>query len=112
MPAEAKIDVESNIEELNALRRTLLQMLFVEGNHFCPSCEASGNCQLQATAYELQVMTPTTTSSSRIALWMPRIPTSCSTLTAAFCANCACALPAKWTAKTYSPCPDAVSPNT
>jgi [NiFe] hydrogenase diaphorase moiety small subunit len=58
MPAEADVDVESNIEELNALRRTLLQMLFVEGNHFCPSCEASGNCQLQATAYELQVMTP------------------------------------------------------
>jgi [NiFe] hydrogenase diaphorase moiety small subunit len=58
MPAEAEINVESNIEELNALRRTLLQMLFVEGNHFCPSCEASGNCQLQATAYELQVMTP------------------------------------------------------
>ncbi len=58
MPAEAEMNVESNIEELNALRRTLLQMLFVEGNHFCPSCEASGNCQLQATAYQLQVMTP------------------------------------------------------
>jgi [NiFe] hydrogenase diaphorase moiety small subunit len=58
MPAEAGLQIESNIEELNALRRTLLQMLFVEGNHFCPSCEASGNCQLQATAYELQVMTP------------------------------------------------------
>jgi [NiFe] hydrogenase diaphorase moiety small subunit len=58
MPAEAGLSIESDIEELNALRRTLLQMLFVEGNHFCPSCEASGNCQLQATAYALQVMTP------------------------------------------------------
>jgi len=58
MPAEAGLEVESNIEELNGLRRTLVQMLFVEGNHFCPSCEASGNCQLQATAYELQMMTP------------------------------------------------------
>ena len=58
MSAEAGLQVESNIEELNALRRTLVQMLFVEGNHFCPSCEASGNCQLQATAYQLQVMTP------------------------------------------------------
>jgi len=28
LPAEADIEVESNIEELNALRRTLLQMLF------------------------------------------------------------------------------------
>ncbi|MCK7508568.1 MAG: hypothetical protein MZV70_33925 [Desulfobacterales bacterium] len=23
-------------------------MLFVEGNHFCPSCEKSGDCRLQA----------------------------------------------------------------
>ena len=25
-------------------------MLFVEGNHFCPGCEKSGNCQLQHQA--------------------------------------------------------------
>lgn len=42
--------VESDTAELNAHRKTLLQMLFVEGNHFCPSCERSGNCLLQATA--------------------------------------------------------------
>jgi [NiFe] hydrogenase diaphorase moiety small subunit len=47
--------VESNTDELNAQRKTLLQMLFVEGNHFCPSCEKSGNCLLQATAYELNM---------------------------------------------------------
>ena len=58
MPAATGMQIESDIEELNDLRRTLLQMLFVEGNHFCPSCEASGNCQLQATAYALQMMTP------------------------------------------------------
>ena len=56
--AQAGLTVESDTEELNGERRALLQMLFVEGNHFCPSCEASGNCQLQATAYELQMMTP------------------------------------------------------
>lgn len=50
--------IESNSEELNAERRTLLQMLFVEGNHFCPSCEKSGDCKLQATAYALGMMTP------------------------------------------------------
>jgi [NiFe] hydrogenase diaphorase moiety small subunit len=50
--------VESNTEELNAHRKTLLQMLFVEGNHFCPSCEKSGNCQLQATAYAMQMEGP------------------------------------------------------
>ena len=30
--------------------------LFTEGNHFCPSCEASGDCTLQAVAYELGMM--------------------------------------------------------
>lgn len=50
--------VESDTEEINDERRALLQMLFVEGNHFCPSCEKSGNCQLQATAYELKMMSP------------------------------------------------------
>jgi len=58
MPAASGIKVESDTEELNSMRRALVQMLFVEGNHFCPSCEASGNCQLQATAYALQMMTP------------------------------------------------------
>ena len=50
--------VESNTEEINAERRALTQMLFVEGNHFCPSCEKSGACQLQATAYHLGMMSP------------------------------------------------------
>jgi [NiFe] hydrogenase diaphorase moiety small subunit len=35
-------------ESAQAYRRTLVQMLFVEGNHFCPGCEKNGNCQLQA----------------------------------------------------------------
>ncbi|MDP2808984.1 MAG: 2Fe-2S iron-sulfur cluster-binding protein [Rhodocyclaceae bacterium] len=50
--------VENRTAELDSKRRTLLQMLFVEGNHFCPSCEKSGNCLLQATAYEMNMMTP------------------------------------------------------
>jgi [NiFe] hydrogenase diaphorase moiety small subunit len=50
--------VASNTELLNGQRKTLLQMLFVEGNHFCPSCEKSGNCLLQATAYQMQMEGP------------------------------------------------------
>ena len=50
--------VESNTAELNAQRKTMLQMLFVEGNHFCPSCEKSGNCSLQATAYAMGMEGP------------------------------------------------------
>jgi [NiFe] hydrogenase diaphorase moiety small subunit len=58
MRASTGMVVENNTEELNAERRALTQMLFVEGNHFCPSCEKSGNCQLQATAYHLGMMSP------------------------------------------------------
>jgi [NiFe] hydrogenase diaphorase moiety small subunit len=45
--------VENRSAEVDGRRRVLLQMLFVEGNHFCPSCEKSGECLLQATAYEM-----------------------------------------------------------
>ena len=50
--------VENNTQELNSDRKALVQMLFVEGNHICPACEASGNCQLQAAAYYLSMMNP------------------------------------------------------
>jgi [NiFe] hydrogenase diaphorase moiety small subunit len=50
--------VESETDEINNERRMLIQMLLVEGNHFCPSCEKSGNCKLQALGYALEVMTP------------------------------------------------------
>lgn len=56
--AKDGMEVESNTPDLNDKRRTMLQMLFVEGNHFCPSCEKSGNCMLQALAYELEMLTP------------------------------------------------------
>jgi [NiFe] hydrogenase diaphorase moiety small subunit len=56
-PAAAGDVVESETEELNGLRKTLVQFLFTEGNHFCPSCEQSGNCTLQAVAYHLQMTT-------------------------------------------------------
>jgi [NiFe] hydrogenase diaphorase moiety small subunit len=58
MPAVAGMEVESDTAEINDKRRMLVQMLLVEGNHFCPSCEKSGNCKLQALGYTLGVMTP------------------------------------------------------
>ncbi|MBX3685390.1 MAG: (2Fe-2S)-binding protein [Rhodocyclaceae bacterium] len=58
MPAKEGWEVESDTPEMNGERRALLQMLFVEGNHFCPSCEKSGDCQLQALAYDLEMLTP------------------------------------------------------
>lgn len=58
LAAREGLEVENNTPELNEKRRTMLQMLFVEGNHFCPSCEKSGNCMLQGLAYELEMLTP------------------------------------------------------
>ncbi|OGA04021.1 MAG: NADP oxidoreductase [Betaproteobacteria bacterium RIFCSPLOWO2_02_FULL_62_17] len=56
--AVENVDVKCETQELNADRRSLLQMLFVEGNHFCPSCEKSGNCALQAVAYRVGMRDP------------------------------------------------------
>jgi [NiFe] hydrogenase diaphorase moiety small subunit len=58
LQAAAGLNVENRTAELDDKRRTLLQLLFIEGNHFCPSCEKSGDCLLQATAYELGMMSP------------------------------------------------------
>ncbi|XSG86079.1 MAG: 2Fe-2S iron-sulfur cluster-binding protein [Methylohalobius sp. ZOD2] len=52
-PAAENQEVISASEEVRHLRLRLTQMLFVEGNHLCPSCEASGSCELQATGYYL-----------------------------------------------------------
>lgn len=57
-PAQAGVAVLNRTPELDGRRRLLLQMLFVEGNHFCPSCEKSGQCLLQATAYEMGMFGP------------------------------------------------------
>jgi [NiFe] hydrogenase diaphorase moiety small subunit len=57
-PIAPDMVVESNTEKVNALRRHLIEMLFVEGNHFCMFCEKSGNCELQALAYRFGVTAP------------------------------------------------------
>lgn len=52
------LTVENNTEELTDMRKGLIEMLFVEGNHQCPSCEKSGNCELQALAYHYRMDVP------------------------------------------------------
>jgi [NiFe] hydrogenase diaphorase moiety small subunit len=52
-PAAPGLTVENESDHIRALRRDLVEMLFHEGNHLCPICEASGNCELQAMAYRL-----------------------------------------------------------
>jgi [NiFe] hydrogenase diaphorase moiety small subunit len=50
--------VENDTEELRALRRNIIDMLFIEGNHFCMFCEKSGACELQALAYRFGITAP------------------------------------------------------
>jgi [NiFe] hydrogenase diaphorase moiety small subunit len=63
--AEGQV-VHNNTKELNETRRTITQLLFVEGNHLCPICEKSGNCKLQAVAYSLNM------TDLRFPLFYPR----------------------------------------
>lgn len=57
-PISDGITVESKSEEINRLRAEIIEMLFVEGNHFCMFCEKSGDCELQALAYRFGITAP------------------------------------------------------
>jgi [NiFe] hydrogenase diaphorase moiety small subunit len=57
-PAAPGIVVENASERLHDIRQDIVEMLFVEGNHFCMFCEKSGNCELQAMGYRLGMMEP------------------------------------------------------
>lgn len=45
--------VEVDDAQSSDMRKSLVEMLFAEGNHNCPSCEKSGRCTLQAVGYEV-----------------------------------------------------------
>ena len=53
MPAQDGQQIESATPDMMERRETLTEMLFAEGNHYCPFCTKSGNCDLQALAYHL-----------------------------------------------------------
>jgi len=57
-PVTEGIVVENDTERVLKIRKDIVEMLLVEGNHFCPVCERSGNCELQAVAYRLGVDSP------------------------------------------------------
>ncbi len=54
-PIEPGMEIEHDTEEILKYRKDLVRMLFHEGNHLCPICEASGRCELQAMAYRLGI---------------------------------------------------------
>ena len=50
--------VENDTPRMLKYRQDIIEMLFVEGNHFCMFCEKSGNCELQALAYRFGILAP------------------------------------------------------
>jgi formate dehydrogenase major subunit len=50
-PVMEGMRVETESPKVVAERKFLLELLFSEGNHYCPFCESSGDCELQALAY-------------------------------------------------------------
>lgn len=57
-PVEDNSVVEYKTDEVTGYHKDLIEMLFHEGNHLCPICEASGRCELQAVAYKLGIFEP------------------------------------------------------
>ena len=57
-PVSEGMVVENDIDSVRQIRRDIIEMLFVEGNHYCMFCEKSGNCELQALAYRFGIVAP------------------------------------------------------
>ncbi len=53
--AKAGMEVVVGAPDLHDNRKAMVEMLFAEGNHFCPSCEKSGDCDLQGLGYRMGV---------------------------------------------------------
>lgn len=52
------MEIENNTTEITELRKIIIETIFVSGNHYCPACEKSGNCVLQALGYNYRIMIP------------------------------------------------------
>ncbi len=57
-PVAEVMEIENDTSELQNMRNAVIEIMFTEGNHFCPACEKSGNCELQALAYRFRIMAP------------------------------------------------------
>ena len=68
VPVMDGMEVQVDEPETTDMRKALVEFLFAEGNHNCPSCEKSGRCDLQAVGYEVGMMV------SRFPYRFPRRP--------------------------------------
>ncbi len=49
------MEVSLETAELQDTRKAIVEMMFAEGNHFCPACEKSGDCDMQHMGYEMGI---------------------------------------------------------
>ena len=63
MPVREGMQVVTSNPRIIEARRTILEFLFAERNHYCMFCAQSGDCELQNLAYELQMDHLTVTPS-------------------------------------------------
>lgn len=47
------MEIQLHSDPLIDMRRAIVEMMMAEGNHFCPACEKSGDCDLQGLCYRL-----------------------------------------------------------
>ncbi len=57
-PLQEGMEIENETAEIQDIRSGIIELLFAEGNHLCPSCEKSGSCELQALGYRFRMMVP------------------------------------------------------
>jgi [NiFe] hydrogenase diaphorase moiety small subunit len=57
-PAQEELKVLNITPQIQRQRMEIIEMLFVEGNHTCPSCEKSGACNLQSVAEFCGMLSP------------------------------------------------------
>ncbi len=80
IPVREGMEIDVNGAEITDMRKALVELLFSEGNHNCPSCEKSGRCELQATGYEVKMMvsrfpyrfTPRVVDHASKSIWLER----------------------------------------
>ena len=80
IPVREGMEIDVSGDEITDMRKALVELLFVEGNHNCPSCEKSGRCELQATGYEVDMMvsrfpyrfTPRVVDHASETVWLER----------------------------------------
>jgi len=49
------MEILTQTETIKEYRRTILELLFAEGNHVCSFCVSNGDCELQDLACELEM---------------------------------------------------------